>query len=385
MLRTPHKRLKILIVTDTYYPQKNGVVVFLDQILNRLKKDHNVVVIAPGIKQKIENQNNLKTYWVSSIQFPFYEGYRISTASSKTLEKIIKSENPDVVHTHAPIVLGLVVMGITKSLGIPTVATYHTHFEDYFPHLMKGNFKNALRLIGSVTTKKLIKHFYSRANIITAPSSEYVKLLKKYGLKKVELLENGIELARFKKNKNDIRKKYNLPSDKKIVLYLGRISFEKNLELLFNAFKEVDATLVIAGSGPYLNRYQKMAKDMRNVFFTGFVDDYDLSQIYKTADLFVSASDSEVMPLTFIEAMVSGLPIICPKSRGTSDLVTHKVNGLLFTPNKASSLVRQLKRLLNDEVMLKKMSKKSKKMAENFSIAKCYKRTIELYKRLLNG
>ena len=385
MFPNHHKKLKIAIISDTYHPQKNGVVVFLDNIISKLKNRNQIVVIAPGNNEKIQLKDGVKIRWVPSVPFPFYEGYRISRIGPKKLRDILEEEKPDVIHCHAPVLLGVLALMIAKDLRIPSIATYHTHFEDYFPHLLKGYFQNILKSIGSITSKKLVKRFYSKADVITAPSSEYVEMLKQYGLKNVKLLENGINLARFSTNAKDISGYYGIPDGKKIALYLGRISFEKKIELLINSFKGSEFVLVIVGSGPYLKKYMKFASGLKNIIFTGFVDAKNLSYIYKSANIFVSASDSEVMPISFIEAMACGLPIVCPRSRGTVDLVKDNKNGLLFEAGNYMDLSKKVKELLSDNKKMIRMSVQAKKMARKFSIDNCYKKTLEIYRGLLDG
>ncbi|MFH2105635.1 MAG: glycosyltransferase [Candidatus Micrarchaeota archaeon] len=379
------KCMKIALFTDTFHPQKNGVVVFLDQVLNRLSRDHEVLIVAPGLRPGIEMHGKVKVLWVRSVPFPFYKGYRISAISPRDVEKIIKKEKPDIVHSHAPVVLGVFALLAARRLGIRSVATYHTHFEEYFPHLFVGFYPKFLKQASSFTTKKLVSHFYSKADVVTAPSSEFVHILKSYGIKNTELLENGVELGRLKGKIIDFRKKYSIPKEKKVALYLGRVSFEKKLGLLINAFKKLDAILVIAGSGPYLDKCRKLAHGMKNVVFTGFVEESDLASIYRMGDVFVSASDTETFGLTFLEGMACGLPIVCPKSPGISDLVEDKVNGLLFKPNDLRDLQNCVMRLLGNKKMAAKMAVANRKKAGLFSMKQCCEKTVRLYRRLLDG
>ena len=130
--------------------------------------------------------------------------------------------------------------------------------------------------------KKLIKFVYEKADVVTAPSQELVKELRSYGLTNVVHLPNGVKLKRFTTTAKDIaRFKKKIGPGKKIILYLGRISFEKKLDVLLHAFRmieEDDRMLLIAGKGPYLKTLKNLAKalEIRNIRFVGFLNERDL-------------------------------------------------------------------------------------------------------------
>ena len=126
--------MKIAVFTETYHPQVNGVVVFLSDLLPAISKKAEVVLFAPG-KKKLRTEKvsrNFRIYWVPAEPFPFYEGYRMSRIKKSDIEKILIKEKPDVVHLHAPVLMGLKALYASKKLGLPVVATYHTHFPIFF-------------------------------------------------------------------------------------------------------------------------------------------------------------------------------------------------------------------------------------------------------------
>ncbi len=174
--------MKIAIFTDSFRPQVNGVTVFLRDSLRLLSRHHEVILFAPGDDTVEVDEGGYKIYWMPSSPFPFYEGYRMSTATPVKINRILKEEKPDIVHLHAPILLGINGLIASKKRGIPVVATYHTHFPDYLPHLLKGKLFSLLGGIGTITTQKLIKLVYSRADIVTAPTKELVSELESYGI-----------------------------------------------------------------------------------------------------------------------------------------------------------------------------------------------------------
>ena len=359
--------MKIAVFTDTYFPQVNGVVTYLSNSLRMLSKKHEIVLFAPGGK-KLETETiskKFRIYWIPASPFPFYEGYRVSSMNYKRISELLKKEMPDIVHAHAPVVLGLQGMISAKRKKIPVVVTYHTHLPDYIPHLLNGRLPEPFSKISNDTVKKMIKHAFRLADAVTAPTHELVRELQSYGVAKVLYLPNGVELKLFRKNQKkaaSFRKKFGIPKNAHVVLYLGRVSFEKRLDVLLEAFKMIereDRVLVIAGSGPHINNVKKLAKalEIRNVIFTGFLK--DISAAYAASDMFVSASDSETFGLTFIEAMHTGIPVIGVRRLGPKELIGEGKNGLLVNPGDISGLAAAMEELLDDPVLRKRIGKQA--------------------------
>ncbi len=378
--------MKVAVFTETYHPQKNGVVVFLSDILPIISKKAEVVLFAPGGKKlRTERINRrFRIYWVPADPFPFYEGYRMSRIRSRQIEKILKKEKPDVVHLHAPVLMGLKALRVSKEMGLPVIATYHTHFPDYIPHLFKGMLPKHLAEFSKSPVRKLISYVFSKADCTTAPTEELKKELKAYGVKNVLYIPNGISLKKFAKvDKKKFMKKYKIPAGKPIVLYVGRISFEKKVDRLIKAFKNVNnAILVIVGSGPSLEEYKKLAKEleMENVIFTGFVEDELLPGAYASADIFASASDSETFGLTFVEAMNFGIPVIGVKRLGAKEVIKDKENGFLVEVGKEDEMADKINILLRRPALRKKLGKQGKKDAKEYDIEKVAEKFLELYK-----
>jgi 1,2-diacylglycerol 3-alpha-glucosyltransferase len=259
--------MKIAFFTDTYLPQTNGVVAYVHDAIKVLSKEHEVVLFAPGEGPMRTDyvSDNFRICWIPSIPFPFYEGYRIASMDYRLLGAMLKEEMPDVVHAHAPINLGLQGILSARRLGIPTVATYHTHFPDYVPHLLNGRLPGPFRRISEYTARRFVRYAFGHADVATAPTMELVRELRSYGLRNVEHVPNGIDMARFRHTAGAVaafRKSHGIPKGKKVVLYLGRISFEKRLDVLLEAFGMMarkDTVLMVCGGGPYIRNFRDLA------------------------------------------------------------------------------------------------------------------------------
>lgn len=383
--------MKVVLFTDTYLPQMNGVVAYLTDAISELSKKHEVVLFAPGGKRlRVERRKNLRIYWIPSSPFPFYEGYRIASMNYKRVSDILKKEKPDVVHAHAPVILGVQGIISARRRKIPVVITHHTHFPDYVPHLLNGKLPKALDSLSGLGVKKLIKQVYKKADIVTAPTHELADELSSYGLKNVVCLPNGIRLAKFRAGKkagDAFRKKHNIPKSKKVVLYLGRVSFEKKLDVLLHAFSMIEKSgymLVIAGKGPYLEGVRKLAGTLciRNIRFTGFLSEEEVAAAYAGAEVFASASDTETFGLTYVEAMTSGLPVVGVSMFGAKEIIKDGETGYLVPPGNTRKFAGALKKLLEDGKLRAKLGAAGRERAKGYSLAGSIKKTEEIYSKV---
>jgi len=377
--------MKIVALTDTYEPQKNGVAVYLRNSLEHLAKKNKVVLLAPGTgKFRKEEKYGIEIIWLPSVEFPFYKGYLMARMIYPNIKKIIKSQFPDVVHAHAPVLMALQGFIAAKRAGIPTVITYHTHLPEYFPHLLKGMLPGFLGDLSKHPVKYLIKKVYSQADIVTAPTKELVNELTGYGLKNVIYLPNGVDISKFKKRKTSLREKYGIPRKAIVILYAGRVSFEKKLGILLEAFKKIEKTnryLIIAGSGPYLEKYRKTATELRikNIVFTGPIEDNEFQETYSAADIFATPSDTETFGLTIIEAMAAGLPVIAVSKLGPKELVNDGKDGFLVDKEDITGFSGKLELLATDSRIRKKMGKNALKQASRFSLEHAVRETMRIY------
>lgn len=385
--------MKIALFTDTFLPQTNGVVVYLQDLIRVLSREHDVVLVAPGSGPlKVEQPSRgVKIYWVPASPFPFYEGYRMASVDYRRISDILKKEKPDVVHAHAPVLLGLQGIFAAKRRGIPVVVTYHTHFPEYVPHLLNGKLPAFLNRLSRYTVRKLIKQVFKRVDSVTAPTVELTRELRSYGLRNVVHIPNGIDFGKFDRHKKAdveaLRRRYGTRG-KKVILYAGRISFEKRIDLLLEAFRMIDKKdmlLLIVGSGPNLKQLKAMAKGLgiRNIRFTGFVEHSALSAAYRCADLFASASDTETFGLTFVEAMHLGLPVVGVRKLGAKEVIENGKSGLLVEPGDTAGLAKAMERLLEDRALRRKMGRAARERAKIYSIDKSAEKTLALYKKLI--
>jgi glycosyltransferase involved in cell wall biosynthesis len=381
--------MKIAVFTDTYLPQINGVTVYLSSSLKLISKTNDVVLFAPGgPRLKVEQvSQRMKIYWMPASPFPFYDGYRIASFNYGRVSAILKKEKPDLVHAHAPVPLGLQGLLWAKRHGIPSVVTYHTHFPDYLPHLLNGKLPGFLHGIGHYTVRKLIYHVFKNVSVVTAPTHELCGELRSYGLHNVTHMPNGVDFHRSRCTPEEgaaFRKAYGL-GKRKVVLYVGRISFEKRLDVILKAFRMIeksDRVLVVVGTGPYLKKLKESAAalGMKNVIFTGFVK--NVGAAYRCADVFASASDTETFGMTFVEALHAGLPAIGVRRLGAKEVITPRC-GILVEPDNPVEFAGAMEKLLKDRKSRALMAGAATKRAVQYSMGKSIRKTMNIYQTLL--
>ena len=165
------------------------------------------------------------------------------------------------------------------------------------------------------------------------------------------------------------------------------MGFEKKIEVLLKSMKYLEVEkvfMLLSCSVHYLKKYKEIAKKLKlkNVKFLGYVKDELLHSLYLSSDIFVSPSDTETQGITFLEAMNAGLPIIGVNKFGAKEVVKTGINGLLAKPEDSKDLAVKIKKLVDNEKLIKRFSNNSKKIAKNYYINKTSKKLLELYKKL---
>lgn len=366
--------MKIAFFTDTYEPQVNGVVTSINLFMNELRKNGNEVHIfcphSKGLKA------NKYIHPLKSIEFKPYPDCKIGIPGPRIFS-ITKKINPDIIHIHVPAPIGLAGLSIAKALRIPILMTYHTFITDYMDYLPL--LKNKLtQKLNKKTIDKYTKWFYNRADAIIAPSTETKMFLKKIGIKReIIVLPTGIKLSKI-----DLKRKIN---KKPIILHVGRICKEKNIDVIIKAFNELqkmDASLLITSFGPYEQELKNLVKKLnleKKVRFTGFVSESKKEQLYKKADLFVASSTTDTQGIVLLEAMKYGTPVIAADAKGFKDFVKNNSNGFLFRPGSVKDLAKKMKHVLKNEKLWKRLSNEGYKKAKKFSIGRCTERLENIY------
>jgi glycosyltransferase involved in cell wall biosynthesis len=348
--------MRILMVTEQYLPMVGGVSTVTENLSQDLAAaGHQVWVAAPSeghYDQRVEH-GRVHLHRFSSFEWPAYDGLRIALLPLAPLRRLLRVSRPDVVHIQSPLVLGNLALLLAGSSHIPVVATNH-----YMPINMAPSL-NDDPLLGKsfkALAYSYLVSFYNRCDFITCPTATALAMLKEHGLKVPSRpISNGIDLRRFAPRPRDeaLRRRLELPADRPLALYVGRISEEKRVDVLLDAIAQLrqPAHLALGGSGPIRQQLEARAAELnitRRVSFLGHVPDEDLVDLYRLADLFVMPSVAELQSVATLEALAVGLPVVAADAGALPELVRDGENGLLFSPDDSAALARRLDCLAAD-------------------------------------
>ncbi|MEW6221731.1 MAG: glycosyltransferase [Candidatus Hadarchaeota archaeon] len=363
--------MRIGFFTDTFLPQKNGVVTSLLSFGAELeKRGHEVHVFCP--KTNVRHMEGMEVHSYPAVSFRRYPEFKIAVPQGRD-----RAPKLDLVHTHSPFTMGFFGWRVAKFQKIPRVSTFHTLLSEYYQYVSRVG-KPVLKLV----SWRFCRAFYKRHKKLITPSAALKRLLREHGIKKpIEVIPTGIDIkALHPIDKKTARRKLGL-EDERIFLCLGRVSYEKNLDLVIRAMTEVDGKLLLVGRGPATGKLKKLVdkKHLRKrVSFKGFVPE-KLKPLYcSAADALVIASKSETQGLVVAEAMACGTPVIGANALAIPEVVRNGENGYLFKPENIGSLSALMQKFEPSEGM----RKNARKTAESYSIEKCTTKLEEFYNGL---
>lgn len=342
----PITALRVAFVTETFPPELNGVAMTAGRLINGLNAaGHHVRIIRP--RQPNESKNHvhcfqdIPTTLTKGINIPGYNGIRFGLPCGSQLRRLWQAERPDVVHILTEGPLGYSAMKTAESLHLPIVAGYHTHFDRYTEHYGFGLLKTAVQ--------QYLQRFHNHCHVNLAPTSMLAAELGESGMENVRVLSRGVDKTLFTPTLRDerLRQQWGAGAKDLVLLCVGRLAAEKNLDLVAQAWLQVrqqqpNVKMVFVGEGPELSRLQNKYP---HAIFTGSVTAQDLGAHYASADIFVFASESETFGNVVQEAMASGLAVVGYDYAAAHELITHQENGLLIPFGDAQAFIQTTVRL----------------------------------------
>lgn len=372
--------MKIGIFTNVYKPVINGVVNSISALKQGLEElNHDVYIFAP--KHPNYKDDEKRIFRIESIKLSSKEKYRLSLPIFRKSSKIIKEL--DIIHTQHPFIMGNYGSFFADIYNKPLIFTHHTQYEKYTHYIPFE--QETIKMF----TRWIVNDYANKCDCVIAPSESIKKMLLKQGIRsRIEVIPTGINLDVFgNPNREIIRKRYNLGSEQKLLLYAGRIAKEKNLEFLLNAFrlvlnKKPNTYLMLVGKRTnkrYLVDIIKKLNLQTSVFLVGHSN--TVQNYYGAADLFVFSSVTETQGLVLVEAMAAGTPVVAVDAPGVRDVVNGK-NGFLVG-NSIREFSEKIIKVLDDNKLREKMSQNAIKTSSNYSISKMSKKMLQIYKSVL--
>ena len=328
--------IRILIVTEAFLPQVNGVTNSVLRLLEFCKRaGHEVLVIAPESENAPKDYLGFKIKHVPSIAMKRLIPMGLP---KKALEPFIEGFNPDVIHLASPIFLGHYVARLARKANIPTVSVYQTDIAGFARHYGLTVAHNTL--------KRWVARIHSTTDLTLAPSAWACRDLESSGVKNVKLWKRGVDLVNFTPEKRDeeLRAEFLQKRGAKYVIgYVGRLANEKRIDDLAILDSQPDLQLVIVGQGPAEAR---LKRDLPNAIFVGYKSGADLARHVASFDTFVHTGKHETFCQAIQESLAAGTVVVGPDTGGPTDLIDHGRTGLLIDTADSHLLLHSVYNLL---------------------------------------
>jgi glycosyltransferase involved in cell wall biosynthesis len=371
--------MRIAVFTETAPPNVNGVVRRLDETIRLLEKvGDEVLVFAPA--GGAARWQGAEVVLAPSISLPLYPEITVGMPRPALRSRLAKFR-PDIVHAVNPAVLGAGGIIYARTLGIPVVASFHTHIPRYLHHYGLGLFEPL--------AWDLLRSLHNQAAINLCISSPIADELRARGLERVDVgWRGGVDGSLFHPSRASREMRSRLSSGNPgapLVVSVGRLSAEKGLDLLRPLLQQLPGVrLALVGDGPHRPALEQQLAGLR-VNFAGYLDGIELATAMASADALIFPSQTDTLGLVLLEAMAAGLPVVAANSGGAPDLIRHGIDGFLFSPGDADAAANQLRQVLADTPRRHAMRRSALVASEQWTwdaavtdLRRWYERAIEM-------
>lgn len=380
--------MKILIASDWYTPAVNGVVTSVKNLRQELQARGHEVRVLTLSQSRASFEEDGVTYLGSIPVGIIYPGARLRTALAGKWVRDLVEWGPDVVHTQCEMSTFFLARRIAEELEIPLVHTYHTVYEDYTHY-----FSPSERL-GKKAVAVLSRKVGTMTDCMIAPTEKVRGLLEQYGVNvPVYVVPSGIDLRHFQKETPserfaEMRRQAGIPEENRVLVCLGRLAEEKNVEELLRFRAALGArkiTLLLVGGGPWRPKLEELAAELGlaapDVIFVGMVPPEQVPDWYRMGELFVSASTSETQGLTYAEALAAGVPALCRADSCLDGVIRNGENGWQYTDER--DFVEKLEQFLENPALRQRMAAAALASAEELSAPRFAQRVEAIYQERL--
>ena len=368
VVKMQEKKIKILEAIDSYLPVVDGPINVVTNYASCLSKKEDCSVAAPRAKRKLHYVDNVdyKVFRCRSLGAP--ESYRTPLPMfDKKFRNDIKNEHFDIIHVHSPFTLAKHLIKTAKKQNIPIVLTLHTQYKEDF----KRVFKHFKPMVG--ISMSFIMRTINHVDAVWTVNDASCKILRDYGFKgKIDVVRNGTDF-KYPENAKELVKRVNeihgLEGQKNVFLFVGRISFYKNITLMAKSLKILkdqgeDFKMIIVGGGWDEEAYKKQIRELGledRFIFTGKITDKELLQAYYLrSDLFLFPSTFDTSSLSPIEAAAHKLPTLLIEGSYTAENIVDKKNGFLAKEN-AEDYANKIKEIIDNQKLLKEVGEEAHK------------------------
>jgi glycosyltransferase involved in cell wall biosynthesis len=384
--------LTIALFSDAYPPEVNGVATAVVLIRRELQRQgHTVYVFCPDYNRPTDDEEGVFRFWSIPYFFKAMRKQRFAFPTVKDFRRL-KSLDVDIIHSHVPGNVGVLALFASWWYRIPHVHTYHTFYIRYTHYMPLP------RSLSTRGVKWITRHFMGRCQRVICPSRQIRDEIATYGGDfPIDVIPTGIDLERNERPipEETIKRRQNLPSERRTLIFVGRLGFEKNLDFLVEAFAELISrgyplNLLVVGDGDARRLIETTARRRsvwEHVRITGYVPRETVFSYCRASDVFVFASMTETQGLVLLEAMSTGLPVVAVDAMGVSDLQQDEVGGLLSSPD-TEEFADKVAQLLDDRELYDRKRRGAINKSRLWStdpmtrrLVACYEESIRDYKQ----
>jgi len=378
-LKTKHK---LLVATDTFYPKRDGVTIFLERVLPELSKNYDITIIAPEFSHKrraIRGCNVVMLPITNKLSVANYKSIKFSKENRMIIKQLVKEA--DIVWSQDIALIGALAIYYGKKYKKHVITYVHQITWEQAVDVFRISKK--IKSILSALVRVVVRYLYNKCDIVMIPYKELEEELRKKGIhSRKAVVQLGVDSRKFVPplDKGEAKKRIGIPPEFKVIGYCGRLSKEKNLETLREAYKLFKkknrrCCLLIVGNGPEKNEF----KNIKDAIVTGFVK--DTVPYYQAMDIFVMPSLTETTSLATLEAMSCGLTILSTKVGYIKSYIIHKVNGFFFLKEDAYILSKKIEFLLKNRLKRRLAGQEARNtVVKRFA----WEKTIRTIKRILD-
>jgi glycosyltransferase involved in cell wall biosynthesis len=375
--------MRIGMMADIYKPHVSGVTNYISLNKQYLEKaGHEVFIFTFGDLDYPDKETNIiRSPGLPLVDTGYYLNFRYSRKAKALLQTM------DLVHVNHPFLSGRLALRYCRQLHIPIVFTNHTRYDlyaqAYMPLLPEE--------ISASFLQSYMPPFCAAVDLVVSPSPGMADVLRKLGVTSpIEVVPNGVDLERYHQACEDCRLEFGYKSKDVLLIFSGRLGPEKSVDFLLQSFRGVaeaveDVHLLIIGGGPEEESLKKLAAEIGiidRVHFYGMVAYDRIPQYLAMCNIYVTASVTEVHPLSVIEAMATGLPALGIHSVGVGDTIEDGRTGFLASQNQAA-FAAKLTRLCLDSSLRRKMGLAARKASEKYAIEYTMKIMLAHYEHLV--
>lgn len=387
--------MRVLIAGTTYYPALNGQAIFTVNLAEGLAaRGHEVVIMYPAQHDSTGRRNGVRLEPVRSTDLAFiHQNAAQPLFAGRRVRRVLDDFRPDIVHVQDHYPLSLTLVREARRRGLKTIGTNHfipANVEPYIPG------SAVLRPVLDWVLWRWMLHLFQRLDFVTAPSQAAVNLIRAHGLRAPALpVSCGVDLGRFHPDASvdraACRLQYGLDPKRRLFLCVGRVDREKRLDVLIDAFallQRDDIQLAIAGQGAVTAELHELIQTLRlkdRVNLLGRVPNEELPRLLVSADMFVMASEAELLSISSLEAMASGLPLLLANALALTELVTPGLNGYLFKAGDAQDAAHYMGLLASQPERWQEMGRLSLEKVRPHSLENTMQRYESLYKQVLES